>query len=554
MTTNAQVRCRFAPSPTGYLHVGGARTALFNYLLAKRAGGTFILRIEDTDQTRNVRDAERQLLEDLRWLGLQWDEGPEAGGACGPYRQSEKLERYRAQARQLIDEGKAYYSFDTREELEAMRKAAEAAKRTFIYPRPKSFPSHADAQKARDAGRPVVVRLAMPERDITVSDTILGEVTIRAADLTDFVLLKPDGWPTYHFAVVVDDYDMKITHVLRGQEHLMNTPNHVALQWAFGYPTPVYGHLPIILNMSGSKMGKRDKDKAVRDAALAALKSGKVDDNALCQIADCPEFDQYLSWKEAQSQLTSEQLQRLGVALGIVLPEVQVHDFRQSGYLPEVLCNFLALLGWSPGDSREKFSMEELAAAFSIERINKANARFDRDKLLNFNLDGIAKATPERLLAAMRSYLEVSPASPFRGQSDETILNVLKLSAGVRTLREVETKAGALFVDDAAIRYDAAAVEKFLIKDAGAMGVLREVRKLLAELPTWETAALDAAVRAFVDEKKLKLAAVAQPLRIALTGGTISPAIFETLALIGREKTLRRIDRCLVSVGGAAIA
>ena len=234
---NDTVRTRFAPSPTGYLHIGGARTALFNYLLAKRLGGKFVLRIEDTDQTRNIEAADAKLLEDLRWLGLQWDEGPEVGGPYGPYYQSQRRQQYAEHTRRLLDAGQAYCAMETREELETMRKAAQAAGvKGFRYRRPTRFPSDAEAQAARDAGRPVVVRFKMPERDFVVPDQILGDVMIRAAELSDFVIIKSDGWPTYNFAVVVDDAAMYITHVLRGQEHLMNTPGQIALYEAFAGP------------------------------------------------------------------------------------------------------------------------------------------------------------------------------------------------------------------------------------------------------------------------------------------------------------------------------
>jgi glutamyl-tRNA synthetase len=280
------VRTRFAPSPTGYLHIGGARTALFNYLLARRLGGRFVLRIEDTDQTRNVPDADRKLLEDLRWLGLQWDEGPLVGGPAGPYHQSERLEIYREHARRLLDAGQAYYAFETREELAAMRAAAQREKRNFRYPRPVRFPSEDEARRAREAGRPVVVRFRMPEQEFIVRDAILGEVRIGPDEVDDFVILKADGWPTYHFAVVVDDELMGITHVLRGQEHLMNTPNHLGLQQAFGFRTPLYAHLPIILNPDGSKMGKRRNNESVRAALTAALAAGSLDENRARELAD----------------------------------------------------------------------------------------------------------------------------------------------------------------------------------------------------------------------------------------------------------------------------
>ncbi len=537
------VRARFAPSPTGYLHVGGARTALFNYLLAKRAGGQFIIRIEDTDQTRNIAHADKKLLADLRWLGLQWDEGPEVGGDFGPYHQSQRLDLYRGHAQRLLDEGKAYYAFDTREELEAMRAAArQRGEKGFRYPRPTSFPSEADAQQARGEGRPVVVRFKMPQQETVVRDEILGNVTIRAEELSDFVIVKADGWPTYHFAVVVDDAGMQITHVLRGQEHLMNTPNHIALFEAFGYPLPKFGHLPIIFNMSGSKMSKREKDKVVREAAKAA----GVDDARVMQLAGLDDADLFASWRKGDTQLPGDALQRLARALDVHLPEIDIHDFRASGYLPEVLTNFIALLGWNPGDERERFSLDELRDAFSLDRVGKTNARFDRDKLLAFNTMALEAADIDRKLAAMRDWLTVNEPGPLTGLDDATLRKLIELCAGFRTFPDIELKCGALFKPDDQLAYDPGAVKKWLHKgDGRGLAVLRDLRGQLAALDDWSATTLDALIRSYAEQHELGMGKVAQPLRIAATGTTISPGIDETLVLLGKERTLARIDRVL---------
>ncbi|MBI5865388.1 MAG: glutamate--tRNA ligase [Planctomycetes bacterium] len=545
----AVVRTRFAPSPTGYLHIGGARTALFNFLVARRLGGKFILRIEDTDQTRNVAGAESKLMADLRWLGLQWDEGPGIGGPANLYRQSERLESYRAAARKLLDAGAAYYAFDTREELDAMRAAAVAAKRNFRYPRPARLPSDADADAARAAGRPVVIRLRMPDQDFVVRDQILGDVTIRAEELDDFVLVKADGWPTYHFAVVVDDEAMLITHVLRGQEHLMNTPNHLALQQALGYHTPVYAHLPIILNMNGSKMSKREKDKAVRAAAKAALDAGKLDRARMATISGAEPglLDQ---WLAGETQLESDRLLRLAHALHVQMPEIEIHDFRASGYLPDVLLNFIALLGWNPGDDREKMTLDEMASLFEIERIGKTNARFDRAKLLNFNTTALAAADLGRKVRGFGDYLDANPDSPFRATDDATRSRLLAMHDGIRTFADVETKSGALFAPDDAYPFDADAVEKNLRKGDGAgLRVLTDLRDRLDVLTDWSTAAIEATIRNYGDAGGLGLGKLAQPLRVAVTGGTISPPIFDTLAFLGKQRAMARIGRAIRHVG-----
>jgi glutamyl/glutaminyl-tRNA synthetase len=538
-------RARFAPSPTGYLHVGGARTALFNYLLARRLDGKFVLRIEDTDQTRNISGAADKLMDDLRWLGLNWDEGPRTSAEFGPYHQSERLAIYTQHARRLLDEGKAYYAFDTTQELEALRSAAQKAKQNFRYPRPRRFPSQSEADKARSEGRPVVVRLKMPPHGFTVRDVLLGDVTIAEEALSDFVLVKSDGWPTYHFAVVVDDELMRCTHVLRGQEHLMNTPNHLALQEALGYHTPVYAHLPIILNMDGSKMSKREKDRAVRAAAEAAIAAGTLDVDRLREISGAPEAT-LTAWRAGDTQLESEPLRRLARALTVSLPEIEIHDFRASGYLPEVLTNFIALLGWSPGEDREKMTLAEMCESFSLERIGKTNARFDRAKLLNFNTTALAAAAPQRRLEALRDYVAVNEGGPLAAASDESLDRLLRVCDGVRTLRDVETKGGALFAADDALSYDADAVQAHMLKnDAAGLGLLREARAALAEEEDWSAAALDQRIRGLCESRGVGLGKAAQPIRIAVTGTTVSPPIFDTLALLGKARTLARIDRAL---------
>ncbi len=557
-----RVRVRFAPSPTGYLHLGGARTALFNWLLARHHGGWFVLRIEDTDQTRQVADSLEKILADLRWLRLEWDEGPEVGGQYGPYFQSERLDLYNRYCRQLLDDGNAYYAFDTPEELTAMREQARREKETFRYPRPATFPTEQQAQHARDEGKPVVVRFKMPDHDITVVDSVLGKVTLKTEELEDFVIRKADGFATYHFACVVDDELMKISHVLRGSEHLNNTPKHIALQQALGFATPAYAHLPIIFNMSGSKMSKRDKEKAI--------------------------------------------------ARGETPPEIDVHDFRMSGYLPEVLLNFIALLGWSPGDDREQLTVDELVELFSIERIGKTSAKFDRQKLLAFNTDWSARLPEDRLLEAFKDYLHVRTSSeprpsgsgpsvsttrrlqpaddndpgnsrsrglqPARSPevedrpdtrvvaqaeacgslgdkalapgwfeaSEQTLRKVLEVCQGFRTFADVIHKCGFLFADDDAIDYDPQAVKKVLAKDGGqGYAMLERLLPELQGLADWSPAELEKLLKDKVEAWGVGFGKIAQPIRVAVSGTTVSPQIIDTLLLLGRDRTIARINRCL---------
>ncbi|MBU0638782.1 MAG: glutamate--tRNA ligase [Planctomycetes bacterium] len=540
------VRTRFAPSPTGYLHIGGARTALFNYLLARHAGGKFIVRIEDTDQTRNIAGAEQKLLADLRWLGLQWDEGPDVGGDAGPYHQSERRQSYDEHARRLLESGQAYYALETAAELDAMRRAAQQrGERGFRYPRPKQFPSEAEAQRARDEGRPVVVRFKMPERDFVITDQILGDVRVAATELSDFVIVKGDGWPTYHFAVVIDDAAMQITHVLRGQEHLLNSANHTALQEAFGYATPAYAHLPIILNTDGSKMSKREKDKVVRDAVSAALASKTIEEGWIRELSGC-DADEFAAWQKKKTQLEGPALGRLAQELTIALPEIDIHDFRVSGYLPDVIVNFIALLGWSAGDDREKYTLAGLCQAFSVERVGKTNARFDRDKLLSFNTDALAAAGADRKLTGLRDFLSVNPPGPLSDLDDAMLTRLLDMNPTLRTFRDVEQKTAVLFAPDEDVRYDPASVKKVLLRgDEAGLRVLREIAPELEQLGDWSPAALERVIRAFAEARDLGLGKVAQPLRVAVTGTTVSPAIFDTLAVLGRARTVARIRQAL---------
>jgi len=489
------MRVRFAPSPTGYLHIGGARTVLFNWLLARRHGGVFILRIEDTDQTRHVEDSVQKILDDLRWLGLNWDEGPQVGGNYGPYFQSQRVDTYNRYLRTLLESGHAYYALETTEQLANMRESAKREKRAVTYVRPDPLPTIQEGEAARAAGRSIVVRLKMPGEDITVVDDILGDVTLPASQSEDFVLQKSDGFPTYHFACVVDDELMKITHVLRGQEHLMNTPKHIALQRALGFATPRYAHLPVIFNMDGSKMSKRDKEKAL--------------------------------------------------AAGKRPPEIDVHDFRTAGYLPEAILNFIALLGWSPGEEREFFDLAELTRLFAVERVGKTNAKFDREKLLSFNTTWATRVSSDRLLTAFKDYIAVSD-SPMRSAEDTLLVRILKCCEGFRTFRQVEEKVAFLFVADDAIEYDSKAVQKVLEKGSGeGYAVLRDLLPVLQNLTSWTGPDLEKFVASFAAEKGLNLGQVAQPLRVALTGATISPSIHDTLDLLGRGRTLARIERCI---------
>jgi glutamyl-tRNA synthetase len=540
MATN--VVTRFAPSPTGYLHVGGARTALFNWLLARHTGGKFLLRIEDTDLARSTERAGAQLLEDLKWLGLTWD------NAELVY-QSRRLPIYDRIIGELISRGQAYKAFETREELMALQKESERHKRSYIYRRPTLTAEQ--LRQYESENRPHVVRFAMPVKDYRFDDAVLGPGQGVGPDqIQDFVIRKSDGMPTYHFAVVVDDAEMGITHVLRGQEHLLNTVNHIALQEALGYPRPVYAHLPVILAPeTGEKLSKRDRDRKIRQRAHEWMRSQKKSAADLATGAALSEVrvTDWLASDKKQFDLSEQPLVMKVIGLkDSDLPEIMVHDFRKSGYLPETLNNFLALLGWSPGGDRERMSMDDLIELFSLEGVGKSNAKFNREKLIAFNTEAAAAASPERLIPAFRDYLRANPQSPLNAATDEQLAMVLHIKKGFRIFREVDEPSRFLFIPDEQIQFDPDAVEKILKKQDGqGLAALKELRPILAGASEWTTAALDALVKQYAEQKKLGLGKVAQPLRVAVSGTTISPPIFESLEFLGREHTLARIDRCI---------
>jgi glutamyl-tRNA synthetase len=544
--TAAKIVTRFAPSPTGFLHVGGARTALFNWLLARHAGGQFLLRIEDTDLARSTDAARAAVLEDLTWLGLNWD-NPR------PMRQSERVAVYDEIIDDLIARGLAYKAYETPEELAAQRRAAERSRRAYLYNRPQL--TDEQIRQFESEGRPHVVRFVMPVAEYRFDDAVLGpNQGVGPDQVQDFVIRKSDGMPTYHFAVVVDDAAMGITHVLRGQEHLLNTVQHIALQAAMNYPRPIYAHLPVILNIDGSKMSKRDRDKKIRTQTQMWIRNSNKSaaDAAAAAGLDPQRLTQWLA--DAGKQLEPAEQKVLMPVIGLResdLPEIQVHDFRENGYFPETLNNFLALLGWSPGHDRERMTMDEMVELFSIEGIGRSNAKFNRAKLLAFNTEAgaaLAEHHPHRLLAAMRDYLSVN-GGPLASADDEKLSSILRISAGFHTLREVDDKARFLCQSDEQISYDPAAVQKFLLKENGqGLGVLQKMREVLAQVAPWGAASIEQTIKGFCEASSLPLGKVAQPLRIAVSGTSISPPIFETLELLGQPATMSRVTRCIAHV------
>jgi glutamyl/glutaminyl-tRNA synthetase len=583
MPTNPTIT-RFAPSPTGHLHIGGARTALFCWAYARRHKGRFLLRIEDTDQARSSEAAARGILADLAWLNIQWDEGPEfqptGGTACravsggtgvspvfggdprhiGPFYQSQRKEIYNAHFQKLLGSADAYPAFDTPDELTAMRKIAEAEKKTFIYRQAPDY-NHAQALE-RAKTEPHVLRFKMLGVPITVEDQVLGSVTFPPQELDDFVIRKTDGFPTYHFAVVVDDAAMGVTHVLRGQEHLNNTPRHIALQQALGLPMPAYAHMPLIFNADSTKMSKRDKDKAAKKAireaginSIETLVSTSPDrQGGVLQSISETDFTKWL--KDKRRQLPREELEAVAAAIHLHLPEIDVEDFRAAGYLPEVLCNFLALLGWNPGMKNddgtdlERFDMTFLAEHFETDRIGKTQSKFDRDKLLAFNADTIQHTLTDDEFAALwldwADNFDEDLAAWAREDSTRWSIAAAAAKPRTKTLRDARHAIAFAFIETDNLSYDEKAVKKFIRKgEPTGLETLAKLRPVIDAIDPWTPQAIDATLAAFAETNTLGMGKVAQPLRIALTGTGISPGLGHTLALLTRETALARIDKAV---------
>ncbi len=566
---------RFAPSPTGHLHIGGVRTALFCWAWAKRNNGHFLLRIEDTDQKRSSDDAAKGMLEDLAWLGINWDEGPvfapsadsdQADGSkttlggdprgVGPFYQARRLDIYQHFIDQLLERQLAFPAFETAEELDAQRANARAAKETWRYRRRPDY-DHQQAMACMKAcdekGTPYVIRFCMPREPIVVHDEVLGEIVFDEQHTDDFVIRKADGYPTYHLAVVVDDELMGVTHILRGQEHLNNTPRHVALQQALtrddGSPfrTPIYAHMPLIFNADGSKMSKRDKDKACRkafpkEADLDTLsKQLNVDKSTLMQ------------WKKDKTrQLPTSALQKLATFLQVTLPEIDVEDFRASGYLPEVLCNYLALLGWNPGMKNddgtdlERFDMAFLAEHFSLDRIGKTNARFDRDKLISFNQATIARLDEATFVRVLCSWCERYDPVLLETLGDRMTLAARAIQPRIKTLSQAREPIDFALKADDAIEFDPKAVKKALHKgDPSGLSLLEAFAPTLETITPFEPQAIEQAVKVFCEAHGVGMGKLAGPLRVAMTGTMVSPGLGQTLALVGKRSAIIRVKRCL---------
>jgi len=468
------VRVRFAPSPTGHLHIGGARTALFNWLFARHSGGTFILRIEDTDTSRSTDEYIEAIIEGMKWLNLDWDEGP--------YRQTDRFDVYRNYIGKLIGQGRAYRCYCSPEELEQRRQEALA------QGKPPKYDGRCRDLKEPVPGRTPAVRFRMPQEGRTVIDDLIkGTVAYDNDQLDDLIIMRSDGTPTYNFVVVVDDVDMKITHVIRGDDHLNNTPKQIHIYEALGYEVPRFGHLPMILGSDKARLSKRHGATSVM-------------------------------------------------------------AYKEMGYLPEALVNYLVRLGWSYGD-QEIFTREELIRYFTLESVGKSSAVFNPEKLLWLNAQYLMNTADEEL---SRLVMPVLAAEEILAEGQT--LDLRWLSRAIATLKEraktlVELAKLLRYYIVEHVEYDEKAKHKFLNEKS--RDLLMELKGALSGLPDFSHASIEAVFRSIVEKHGIKLGALAQPVRVAMTGGTESPGIFEVLEIIGSEKTLKRLERAIEAAGNS---
>jgi glutamyl-tRNA synthetase len=509
-------RLRFAPSPTGYLHVGGARTALFNWLYARRTGGVFVLRIEDTDVERSSADMVTGILDGMRWIGLDWDEGPEVGGAHGPYFQSQRLDRYRELAEQLVGEGHAYYCYCSSE-----ARGASAPGKTdhdegdtprgesWTYDRRCSRLTTDEVAEREAAKMPRAIRFRVPPGETTFHDLVHGDITFDNAHIEDFVALRSDGHPTYHLSVVADDVDMAITHVVRGDDHISNTPKQVLLYRAFGKALPAFAHVPLILGPDKRRLSKRHGATSVT-------------------------------------------------------------EYARQGFLPEAMMNFLALLGWSPGNDQELFGRDELVAAFSLEGISSSDAVFNPEKLEWFSAQHIARMPAEELARRIEPLMREASLWPARWSSgasfdspsdvappqDKSATGEAKGDAGrawlarlvellrprAKRLTDFVEKGRPFLVDE--VEYDAEAVKKHLLSPES-RDHLTAVRELCAASEPFTAAVIEPALRALAEARGVKAGVLIHPTRVAVVGRAESPGIFDVLELVGRDRAVARMDACL---------
>jgi glutamyl-tRNA synthetase len=484
------LRVRFAPSPTGYLHVGGARTALFNWLLARRHGGVFVLRIEDTDAERSSWEMVTGIVEGLRWLGLDWDEGPDVGGPHAPYFQSQRLDKYRAYAHRLVRDGRAYHCYCTPEDLQRKRADAEARGESWTYDRACLQRDPAEVARLEAEGAPKAIRFRVTPGRTAFTDQVHGEIAFDNANIEDFVVLRSDSQPTYHLSVVVDDIDMGITHVIRGDDHISNTPKQVLLYDAFGKAAPKFAHVPLIMGPDKKRLSKRHG-------------------------------------------------------------ATSVIEYHRLGYLPEAMVNFLALLGWSPGGDREVLSRDELKALFTLEGISGGNAVFNVEKLDWFNQQHIGRMPNEALLAAIEGRLKDAGLwrDSLRGGEGGWISQVLDLlKPRARKLDHLVDEMRPFLVDDEALVLDPTAAGKHLTAEV--RPALARLADSITAQPTQDPATAELLVRSTAEQLQIKAAALIHATRVAVTGRAVSAGLFEVLTVMGAGRVERRLRRAVTYTAG----
>ncbi|MBC8320883.1 MAG: glutamate--tRNA ligase [Bacteroidetes bacterium] len=505
--SNSNIRVRFAPSPTGPLHIGGVRTALYNYLFARKNGGKFILRIEDTDQTRLVSGAEKYIIDSFKWCGIEFDEGVASGGDYGPYRQSDRKHIYPAYAEELVKSGHAYYAFDTPDELNKIRTDYELQKLTFVYNavarkklRNSLTLTEEETNKLLESGEPYVIRFCMPENKIVVmNDMIRGKVEVNTSALDDKVLFKSDGMPTYHLANIVDDHLMEISHVIRGEEWLPSLPLHVLLYEAFNWEKPEFAHLPLLLKPDGNgKLSKRDGDRL-----------------------GFPVFP--LEWKDPKTGNIST-------------------GFREEGYFADAFINLLAMLGWNPGDERELFSMEELTEAFSIERVGKSGAKFDPVKAAWFNHQYLIRVDNETLAGLL---MPIAIKNGVLVEKEQLSIAVGMVKERVNFVSELWDHLDFFFKQPE--NYDHKSVKKCWKE--GSYNQMAELKDVLLEVDDFTAENTEKAVKKWIENNEYKTGAVMNAFRLLLVGELKGPHLFDIVALIGQEASVERIEQGLHEIG-----
>ncbi|MAT12921.1 MAG: glutamate--tRNA ligase [Rhodopirellula sp.] len=517
------VRTRFAPSPTGYLHIGGVRTALFNWLFARKHGGQFILRIDDTDQSRNVDEALQPILDGFRWLGIDWDEGPEVDGPHAPYFQSQRTEKYQAAVKKMLTNGTAYKDYSRTEEIQAERETAQAEKRTFVYSRRWMAETDEQAAVFEAEGRTAVVRLKMPrEGTCLIPDLIRGDVEFEWAHEQDMVIQKADGTCLYHLASVVDDAELEISHVIRAEEHLSNTPRQIFISQSLGYELPQYAHLPYVAEPgSKNKLSKRKIPKYLKNQDFK-----KLYDHGERIATRC------------DRELSED-----------TFNPVIVDFYRDIGFLPHAIINYLLLLGWSLDGETEEFTTEEMIAAFSLERVIKSPASFDPTKLTAFQQREMDKLDLKKKSALCVPYLQQAGLleTPPACDTGPYLNDIITATENRITVAGDILDYDDFFTVDASLPYDAKAFAKRLVNTEGAQQLLIEFRDTISELDDFNVESIEQTMREFVEAKDIKFGEIIHPVRVSTTGKPVGFGLFETLAILGKDRCINRMNLALES-------